>query len=160
MACRLIRRQAIIWTNGGLLLIGPSGTELSQILINIHTFSFRQMHLKMSGKWRPFWVKCLTCWFVTAYMQQFVETLLHIQQNILTVSDLVTHQRMGWLHIWNVWLSSCQICFILSEPNFHFPRPRFVMMYSLELLDCLLMTWWLINGWQRVHIWNVCLLAY
>ena len=50
-----VRRQAIIWTNAGILLIGPLGTNFSEILIEIHTFSFKKMHLKMSsGKWRPF----------------------------------------------------------------------------------------------------------
>ena len=49
------RRQAIIWTNAGILLIGPLGTNFNEILIEIHTFSFRKMHLKMlSGKRRPF----------------------------------------------------------------------------------------------------------
>ena len=49
------RRQAIIWTNAGLLLIGPLGTNFSEMLIEIHTFSFKKIHLKMSpGKWRPF----------------------------------------------------------------------------------------------------------
>ena len=49
------RRQAIIWTNARILLIGPLGTNFSQILIEIYTFSFKKMHLKMSsGKWRPF----------------------------------------------------------------------------------------------------------
>ena len=49
------RRQAIIWTNAGLLIIGASGTNFSEILTKIHTFSFKKMHLKMSfGKWRPF----------------------------------------------------------------------------------------------------------
>ena len=46
------RRQAIIWTNAGILLIGPTGTTFSEI--EIHTFSFKEMHLKLSGKWRPF----------------------------------------------------------------------------------------------------------
>ena len=49
------RRQAIIWANSGILLIGPFGTNFSEILIEIHAFSFRKMHLKMSsGKWWPF----------------------------------------------------------------------------------------------------------
>ena len=49
------RRQAIIWTNAAILLIRPLGTNFSEILIEIHTFSFKKMHLKMSsGKWRPF----------------------------------------------------------------------------------------------------------
>ena len=49
------RRQAIIWTNAGILLIGPRGTNFSEILIGIHTFSFKKIHLNMSSaKWRPF----------------------------------------------------------------------------------------------------------
>ena len=43
------RRQAIIWTNDGILLIGPLGTNFSEISIEIHTFSFKKMHLKMSS---------------------------------------------------------------------------------------------------------------
>ena len=49
------RRQAIIWTNAGTLLIGPLGINFNEILIGIQTFSFKKIHLKMSsGKWRPF----------------------------------------------------------------------------------------------------------
>ena len=49
------RRQAIIRTNAGVLLIEPFQTNFSEISIAIHTFSFKEMHLKMlSGKWRPF----------------------------------------------------------------------------------------------------------
>ena len=48
-------RQAIIWTNAGILLTGPLVINLSEIVIKIHTFSFKEMYLKMSsGKWRPF----------------------------------------------------------------------------------------------------------
>ena len=49
------RRQAIIWTNAQILLIGPLGTKFCETLIEIYAFSFKKMHLKMSsGKWRPF----------------------------------------------------------------------------------------------------------
>ena len=49
------RRQAIIWTNDGLLLIGPLGTNFSEILIKIIIFSWKKMRLKVSSaKWRPF----------------------------------------------------------------------------------------------------------
>ena len=37
------RRQAIIWTNAGILLIRPSGTNFSGILIEIYTFSFNKV---------------------------------------------------------------------------------------------------------------------
>ena len=46
------RRQAIIWTNAVILLIGPLRTNFSENLIGIQTFSFKKMHLKMSSaKW-------------------------------------------------------------------------------------------------------------
>ena len=49
------RRLAIIWTNARLLLIGPLGTNFSEILIKILTFSFKKMRLKVSfAKRRPF----------------------------------------------------------------------------------------------------------
>ena len=49
------RHQVIIWTSAGILLIGPLGTNFSEILIGIQTFSFKKMHLKMSSaKWRLF----------------------------------------------------------------------------------------------------------
>ena len=49
------RRQAIFQTNTGVLLIWPLGTNCSETIILINTFSFKKMHLKMlSGKCRPF----------------------------------------------------------------------------------------------------------
>ena len=48
-------RQAIICTSDGILLIGPLWTNFSEILIKIHTFSLKKIHLEMSsGKWRLF----------------------------------------------------------------------------------------------------------
>ena len=47
--------QAIIWTNDGILLIRLVGTNFSEMLFRIQTFSFNKMHLKVSSvKWRPF----------------------------------------------------------------------------------------------------------
>ena len=49
------RCQAIIWTSAGILLIGPLGTNFSEILVAIITFSFKKMRLKVSSaKPRPF----------------------------------------------------------------------------------------------------------
>ena len=73
------RHQANIWTSNGTLLIGPLGTNFSEILIGIQTFSFKSMQLKMSSaKWRPF---CLglnvsrqnaillnRCWHIANYI--------------------------------------------------------------------------------------------
>ena len=49
------RRQAINWTNAGILLIRTLGTNFSETLSEIRAFSFNKMHLKISSaKWRPF----------------------------------------------------------------------------------------------------------
>ena len=49
------RRQSIIWTIAGILLVRTLGTNVSEILGKIHSFSFSKMHLKMlSAKWRLF----------------------------------------------------------------------------------------------------------
>ena len=41
-------RQAINWNNAGILLIGPLGTNFSEILIQLVAFSFNKMRLKVS----------------------------------------------------------------------------------------------------------------
>ena len=68
------RRQAIIWNNAAILLIGPLGTVFSEILIVIHTFSFKKMHLKMASvKWRPF---CLGLNVLIRYIKFGVTSLV------------------------------------------------------------------------------------
>ena len=80
------RRQAIIWTNDGILLIWTLGTNCSDILSEINSFSFKKTHLKMSSaKWR----------------------LSRLGLNELTIKYHV--------HIWQVWLKlgcghTWQIC--------------------------------------------------
>ena len=51
-----VRHQAIIWTKDEILLIRTLGTNFSEILSKIHTLSFKNMHLKMSVKWRKFFL--------------------------------------------------------------------------------------------------------
>ena len=43
------RRQAIIWTNAGILLFENLEKNFSEILIKINTFLFKKMRLKMSS---------------------------------------------------------------------------------------------------------------
>ena len=97
------RRQAIIWTNAGILLIGPLGT-CCEILIVIDTFSFKKMHLKMaSAKSRPF---CLSlgvltdryCWHF-AYclwdeLHLFATKFLH--QYIVVISICYLRYNLAW----------------------------------------------------------------
>ena len=68
------RCQAIIWTNDAMLFIGPLGTNFSEILIEIYTFSFKKMVSKVSsGKWRPscLGLNVLTCWFNVHHSQWY-----------------------------------------------------------------------------------------
>ena len=79
--------QAIIWTNAGLLSIRTLETYFSEILSEIHTFSFKKMHLKMlSGKYWPFCLslnvlnlRCLL-WCQHSKYSNKVQSLLHQYQ--------------------------------------------------------------------------------
>ena len=60
------RRQANVWTSGGIMLTGL----LEENLIEIRAFSFKKMHLKMSSeKWRPF---CLGLNVLNVFLTHFV----------------------------------------------------------------------------------------
>ena len=49
------RRQAIIWTNDGILWIMPYWIYFCEILFQVRKFSLMEMHLKISSvKWRSF----------------------------------------------------------------------------------------------------------
>ena len=43
------RRQAIVWTNAGMLLIGPLGTNFSEMLSEISISSLKKIRLKISS---------------------------------------------------------------------------------------------------------------
>ena len=78
------RRQAVIWTNAGILFIGPLGTNFSELLIEILTFSFKKMRLKVSSaKWRPF---CLGLNVLTTKTGERCDLMLI---SILAADDLV-----------------------------------------------------------------------
>ena len=50
------RLKAIDWTNVEILLIGLLGASFSDILIEIHIFSLKKMHLKILAKWLSFYL--------------------------------------------------------------------------------------------------------
>ena len=89
------RRQAIIWTSDGILLVGHMGTNVNEILIKIHTFSFMKIHLKMSsGKWWPF---CLGLNVAISRLQ------LQHTGNCRTLRFCLRRLRMRFLSVWR-WL--------------------------------------------------------
>ena len=114
------RRQAIIRTNAGILLIGPLGTNVSEISIGIQTFSFSKMHLKMSSaKWRLFGLglnELTHVWHVPLftfqggrYVDQCLRTKLYMQHGpthiirglyvLFSCGFVIPRRRRAWLGI-------------------------------------------------------------
>ena len=107
------RRQAIIWTNDGLLLIGPLGTNFSEILIEILTFSFKKMRLKVSSaKWQPF---CLS-----------LNVLNQFKQYHIAIAVIQLGCQYGFIKPTNPY----GYCFLCSSS----PRAQHCL-YTLECLD-------------------------
>ena len=80
------RRQSIIWTSAGILLLGPLGTYFSEFFIGIQTFSFKKIHLKMSsGKRRPF---CLGLNVIMGYQVITDMTLNQVHKKGLSHLDM------------------------------------------------------------------------
>ena len=104
-------RQVIIWTNAGILLIAPLGTNFSEILIKIQTFSLKKIRLKMSSvKWCLFGLglnELTHCRLVMLYniihlckhcLRQWVLTCLNAFKNVACkmASILILVQTSKW----------------------------------------------------------------
>ena len=91
------RRQTIVSTNAGILLIGTLETNFSEILIGIQILSFKIMHLKMSSvKWRPF---CLGL----SIFKPFIGPDAHCPADVITASDdlmlMATSESLSYSNI-------------------------------------------------------------
>ena len=104
--------QAIIWTSAGILLIGPLGTNFSEILIEILTFSFKKMRLRVSSaKRRPF---CLGLNGLTSLVKEATWEICTKEQNTRQ-----SHKNMFVYLMEDSWLSpfelSCWGWWIIDE---------------------------------------------
>ena len=139
--------QAIIWTNVEILLIGPLGTNFSEILIEIHTFSFKKMHLKMSSeKLQPF------CLGLNVLFEVEPVALPGPDAHTLTLSPAQSHKLT---------LSTAQPSYLAStsvdtRPGtiFRISQPNSTNSFSMATSNCLsalksknqkLFIWWLIQ---------------
>ena len=90
------RRQAIIWTNGRLLSIGPLQTYFSENLIKLQQISLKKMHVKMSAK-------CLGLNVLKPGYKVILEVLgvpvcCHVSlQTEMLASNQATNQVPDWL---------------------------------------------------------------
>ena len=102
-------RHAIIWTNAGILLIGPLETNLSDIFSEIRAFSLKEMHLKMSsGNWRPF---CLG-------LNVLTPSVFHWCIKILGVNKALFRRCRVNSVIWTSFFSVSQVLFLQIWLNF------------------------------------------
>ena len=79
--------RRIVWTNAGILLIGPSGTNFSEISIEIPTCSFKKIRLKVSSaKWRPycFGLNALT----GSYLHMEIYVSSHLSHSFILTPDI------------------------------------------------------------------------
>ena len=89
------RRQAIIWTNAGLLLIGPLGTNLNEILSEIRSFSFKKTNLKMSSaKWR------LSRLGLNVLMEDLSNRAVFMPENVIGV-NILTKAELNYVIVWS-----------------------------------------------------------
>ena len=117
--------QAIIWTNAETFFSRTFGTNFNEILSEVHTSSFKKMHLEMSSaKWRPFclredeliysppigvvglWVETmkprLFCRHLHLYLREW--KLLHTFQSQLLLCTSCTHDYViKWKHFPRYW---------------------------------------------------------
>ena len=108
-------RQAIIWTNAEILLIGSLGTNFSENLIEILTFSFTKMQLKVSSaKWRPF---CLSL----NELSEFSLTHLISSMGVQSSTEL---QRLDCMTLYQVRSpnNDCQVTCPFRENHGHLHR--------------------------------------
>ena len=92
-------RQAIIWANAGIWLIRTLGTIFSEILSEIHTYSFKKMYLKMSSaKWRQF---CLNLNVLTLETGSRGCPCRYMEFNIWYNTPGL---QDNWLKVWDIYL--------------------------------------------------------
>ena len=84
------KRQVIIWTNAGVLVIGHLVRNFSEMVIRIHTFLFKKILLKMSSGKRP-----------PSYLGFNVLSFAREHVYLYLLSFIRTHGSGCWYFSWN-----------------------------------------------------------
>ena len=87
------RRQILTCTNSGILLFEHSGTNYSDILIEMHAYSCKKMHLKISSGKLKFCIG-LHVWIQAMAKQQFI--VKQLPEPVLTYFDGTTREKRKW----------------------------------------------------------------
>ena len=105
--------QAIFWTSAEILLIRTSGRNFSEILSEIHIFSLKNMHLKMSSaKWWPFCLNLnvLTCCIFHTWFNSKGDNFKYIflthwgRDEMAAISQMTVSNAFSWMKMYEFWL--------------------------------------------------------
>ena len=92
--------QATIWTNTGILLFWILGSNFSEILIKIYTYSFKKMHLTMSSaSWWQFCLSFNVLIFEQMLQIKFTSTSSEVALNCLKAPSLLPEPILTHLYV-------------------------------------------------------------
>ena len=149
------RCQAIIWTNAGILLIGPLGTNFSENLSEIYTSSLKKIHLKMSlGKWQPF---CLGLNVLMLYIMPW-DDWRNFRHHSLMIYEFTPESLSWWRHQMETFSALLAICAGNSPVPGEFPAQRpvtrsFDVFFDLRLNKRLSKQPW--GWWFETPAWSL-----
>ena len=145
------RRQAIIWTNAGIFLIGPLRTNFSEILIEIWVFSFKKMRLKMSSA-TMMAILSRGRWVGTHLTKSFGA---HNRGNILAIVLAVIFMLMvqsghKFAHVCHEsWQLSCHH----AHESYEKLWPKLVIIFHEKTICIFVSQGWPLNGQDFKHIY-------
>ena len=152
MAFRLVGAKPL--SEPEILLIGPLGTNFSEILIEILAFSFKKMCLKLSSaKWRPF---CLGLNVLNWSRNCHVTRQISFSLTILThpvrgkMSDVF--KFISLYESWYFYSYFTEISFQGSSLNLHF-----LLTFKMVYVRC---CWWILKRTDLVGVLFVLLLLF
>ena len=112
--------QAIIWTNAGILLIWPLGTNFSDILIEIQTFSLKKIRLKISS------AKC--CSFRRGLNVLISTVVTGVLVSVIPSTEYTSrHFQLFMSYDFRCWLYSLLHKYIFSSYFFVHPKMAWVI---------------------------------
>ena len=103
-------QNAIIWTNAWILLIGPLWRKFNGILIEIHIFPFKKMHLKMlSAKWQPLCLglNVLTTIYIQCINESHYKAIQYYRMGYRPIAPRSLKYTGFWIHKRHIFPSSC-----------------------------------------------------
>ena len=125
------RRQAIILTNAGILLIGPWETKFSEFFIGIQIFSFKKMHLKMSSaNWRPF---CLGLNVLNVVIEEHMGVVFVGFRRWLYPNNIFI---LKWMYSNNIFSNQNDVVLVFTQSKLQCPLSWVITTVRMKINCC------------------------